>query len=156
MNVFKVSSIPLLHFILQKAFQYSLEGEYLALSSSNDYATIPSEHDVLAIVFSKEHRWHLHTALYPTEKITWWLNALFVSNAEQIKSNCNYEVKPQLYNVTYNLKKNLWAVGTLSTVKFKLDACRRCTASPTKSHFNYCICPMKAKLMIGTFISPLL
>ena len=39
---------------------------------------------------------HLGTTLYPTKKTTWCLYTSFVNNAEQIKSKCYYEVKPQL------------------------------------------------------------
>ena len=58
--------------------------------------------------------YQLGTALYPTGEITWHLYALFVNNAEQIKSNCNHEVKPQIHNVRYNLKKKMWATSSLS------------------------------------------
>ena len=54
---------------LFKTFCYSVEGEYLALSSDVDCATIPSECDMLICVFTKGHMCQFDTALYPTEKV---------------------------------------------------------------------------------------
>ena len=46
MNVYKAYNLSILHIVPQKAFYYSLEGEYLALSSDSHYVTIPSECDI--------------------------------------------------------------------------------------------------------------
>ena len=43
---YKAYNMPILHPILQKAFQYSLQGKQLAISYDGDYAAIPSEHSV--------------------------------------------------------------------------------------------------------------
>ena len=40
MNKYKADNLPI-HPLLQKVFQYSVQGEYLALSSDCDCATIP-------------------------------------------------------------------------------------------------------------------
>ena len=42
MNVYKACSLPILHFVMQNTFHYSLEGEYMALSSDGYSATLPS------------------------------------------------------------------------------------------------------------------
>ena len=43
----------------------------------------------------------LDTNLYPNEKIYWDINALFTDSAEQIKSNCTYDMKAPVY-IAYN------------------------------------------------------
>ena len=55
-----------------------------------------------------------------TEKVSWCLNMLFVNGTEQIKANCNYEVKPQTCNVAFNLNRNLWAISALATKKLQI------------------------------------
>ena len=50
-------------------FCYSLEGWYVALSSSGDHATIPSEHDILTCLFTQGHICQFDTVLYPTERV---------------------------------------------------------------------------------------
>ena len=102
--------------MLQKMFQYSLKGEYVALSSE-DYATLLSGHDILTYVFTKGHMCQLETDLYPNGKIMCCLYALFINKAKQIKSNFNYWIKPQLNNITYNLKNNLWLTNSLFSEK---------------------------------------
>ena len=58
-----------------KTFQYSLEGEYLSISSDGDYATILSEHGVLICGLTKGHICILDAALYPPKKI---YNSIFM------------------------------------------------------------------------------
>ena len=43
MNVYKVYNLLILHPVLQKTLQYSVEGKYLLFSSDGGYATLPSE-----------------------------------------------------------------------------------------------------------------
>ena len=47
MNIYKMHNSSILHPILQMIFQYSLEVEYLAVTTYGDYITICSGHDVL-------------------------------------------------------------------------------------------------------------
>ena len=49
----------------------------------------------------------MDTALCPTENISWYFYTLFIHNAKHIKTDCDYEVKLQMYNITYNLQKHL-------------------------------------------------
>ena len=53
MNVYKGYNLLIFHPVLQKTCHYSLEGEYLALSSDGDYATLLLEHDILIFVFTR-------------------------------------------------------------------------------------------------------
>ena len=91
-------------------FQYCLEGKYLNLCPQSDYAKILSEYDVLICVLTEEHMCQLDTALYPTEKMSWCLYTLIISSANQIKTYCNYGIKPQIPHIVYFSKKKLWAV----------------------------------------------
>ena len=70
MDVYKAYNLPVLHPLLQKAFQYLLEGEYLALSSDSYYATIQYEHDFLICVLTKGHMSQLNTTVYPKKTIS--------------------------------------------------------------------------------------
>ena len=55
MNVYETDNNLYYVTYLQKAFQNSLEGEYLAISSDSDYSTIPLEHNVLICDLTKDH-----------------------------------------------------------------------------------------------------
>ena len=44
---------------------------------------------------------------------------LFVSDTEQIKTNCNCEVKWQTHNVAYYLNRNLLEISVLATTKLQ-------------------------------------
>ena len=50
-NVYEVYNLLILHPVLQKTFHYSVEGEYLTISSNSNYATLPSQYDMLTSSF---------------------------------------------------------------------------------------------------------
>ena len=60
-------------------------------------------------------------ALYPTEKVSCHLYALFVNDAERIKMNCNCEVKPQTHSMAENLNRSLWPISALATEKLQIQ-----------------------------------
>ena len=64
----KTYNLPIMYPLIQIAFQYSLEGKYLVISS-DDHATIPPKHDVLICVPTKGHMCQLDTSPYPTKKL---------------------------------------------------------------------------------------
>ena len=70
MSVYDIYSLPILQYVLKKTFQYSIEGEFLTLSSNGDYFITPSEYDVLICVLIKGHVCQLDTTLNITEKIS--------------------------------------------------------------------------------------
>ena len=74
-NVHKAYILPILHPILQKGFQFSLEGEYHTLSSDSDYAIILLEHNILVCVLTMKHLCQMDKTLHATEKISWCLYA---------------------------------------------------------------------------------
>ena len=66
-------------------------------------------------------------------KITWCLYALFMNKAEQIKSDCNYEIKPHLQNIVYNIKKSVWVISYLSTEKVQVRCLQKTYHVDTKT-----------------------
>ena len=73
MVVNKVYNWAILHPTLKNSFQYSIDGEYLALSSDSNYATLLSEQDMLTCVSTRSHMHQVDMSLYPTEKVSWCL-----------------------------------------------------------------------------------
>ena len=108
MNVYKFYNLPILHPVFQNFFWYSVEGEYIALSSDGDYVTLLSEWDMLTCVFTRGHTCQFDTAEDPTKKVSWCLYTLFVNDAEWIEINCKCEEKLQTNIVAYNINRNLW------------------------------------------------
>ena len=80
----KVYILPILHPILKKSFQYSLERQYLILSFHSAIATTPLEHDVFICILTKGHMCQLDAALYLSEQISWYLHTLCINNANNI------------------------------------------------------------------------
>ena len=98
------------------------------------------------------HMCQMDKVLFPREKLSQCLHALFLDSAKQIKTNCNCEVKPQWHNVAYNLKKNLWAISTLSSEKIQYDVCRGHVEFMFIHIFIYCNCHMHVKHVAKVYI----
>ena len=110
-NMYKVYNFPILHPVLQKTFWYSVEVEYLPLTSNSNYVASHQSETCLPAYL------HRDTALYPTEKVSWCLYTLFLNDIEQIRINCNCEVEMQTHNVIHNLNRNVWPISALTTEK---------------------------------------
>ena len=80
--MYQVVNLPILHSALQNIFHYSVKCEYLALSSDGDYATIPSECDMLTCIFTRGHICQFSMTFYATENVSLYLYTLFVNDAE--------------------------------------------------------------------------
>ena len=96
----------------------------------------------------------IDTTLYTTEKISCCLYASFVNSAKQIKSNCNYEVKPQLHNVAYNLKKNPWAISALSTGNLQVRCLQKTYRIDIKIPFQLKCLPNACKVYCRNISMP--
>ena len=59
---------------------WSVEGEYLALSSDSDCATVTSQHNMLTCVFTREHVNFIQH--YIPQNICWCPYAMFVYEAQ--------------------------------------------------------------------------
>ena len=70
-------------------------------------------------ILTKGYMCQLDTTLYPTEKIAWYLYALFINSVEKIKSTCSYKVKPEIHNAVYNVNKDVWIISALSAEKIQ-------------------------------------
>ena len=122
--------------------------------SNGDDATMPSEHDVLMQVLTKGHIYQLDTAIYHIEKISWYLYTLFTVSAEWIKSYYNYKVKPQKYNVAYNLKKNLWTIGAFSTEKIQIRCLQKTYRINANTPFQQIYLPNVCEAYSGNIYIP--
>ena len=83
MNMYKVYNLPIQHPVLQKTVYYSVESEYLVLSSYGNYATLWSECNMLTSVYTRRPMYQFYTALDSTGNVSWCLH--FVNDADKLK-----------------------------------------------------------------------
>ena len=84
----QVCNLPIMHPTLLKTVHYSVEDEYLTLSSDGDSTTISLENDMVTCIVTRGNICQFSTALYLTDKFSWCLYMLFVNDTEQLKMNC--------------------------------------------------------------------
>ena len=135
-----VCYLTILQPVLQMTFHYSVEGEYLALLSNGDHATLPSEYDMLACVFTRETCVKLTEHCIP-QKLYWCLYTLFVNDAEWIKMNCNCEIKLQTHSVAFNLNRNSWAISALPTENLQILCLQKTPHINVKTPFQLVFLP---------------
>ena len=85
MDLYKTYNLPTLHPKLKVEFTYQVEGEYLAISKSKLYAAVPTAREIRICETTEGYLCLMNQALYPTEKIEWFLYVLFAQNQEKIR-----------------------------------------------------------------------
>ena len=114
LGVYKSYSLPIVHPNLF-AFKYKLENKYIVITKANNHVTLPSLETVLLCQATKGHLCQFNTALYPTEPVKCCIYALFVNDDKKIKANCKLSLEPQLRNLVFNLKQNLWLISAIAS-----------------------------------------
>ena len=88
MDLYKVSNLPALHPEHKVQPSHMLEGEYLAVAASVTYLAIPISHEIQICLTTQGLLYVLNTALYPVEKIEWFIYAPFIKSPNLIKTYC--------------------------------------------------------------------
>ena len=89
--------------------------------------------------FTRGHFSQFDTALYPTEKLSLWLNALFVNDENGLK--LPVIVKLLTHNVAYNLNRNLWTICDLATEKLQISCSQKTCHVDNKAPFQLVFLP---------------
>ena len=89
MTLYKVYNLPIYHKDIGKSLIYQIEGNNLAITKDNNYATILSDSDFIKCTLVQGHFCSLTTALYHLDSSLMCLTALFLKNNNKINKNLN-------------------------------------------------------------------
>ena len=103
-------------------FSYILEGEYLAISMSQTYVTMPTSDEIYICFASWHHLCVLNTALYPVDKIEWYKYAFNIRNHDQVREH--YLVNSCICNanLALNIDGYIWAIRFLSSDRTEIKS----------------------------------
>ena len=114
-DLHNVYNLPALHPDLKVQFSFVLKGEYLAISISCTYATLPTSHEIFICLASWCHLWVLNTALYLVDKIEWCMYALFIRNWDLVREQCLVDSHIWHANLALNFNGYIWAINSLAS-----------------------------------------
>ena len=120
MDLYKVYNLPALYPDLKAQFSYVVEGDYLAISMSCMYATMPTSHKFHICLASQGHLCVLNTALYPVEKIEWCVYALFIRNQDLVREHCLIDLHIWHANLILNLDGSIWELSSLASDRIQV------------------------------------
>ena len=120
MNLYKVHNLPMLHLTLHVHAQYEIEGSYLATAMDGMCITLPIALDVRLCLMMNGHLCMFNQGLYPVERMSWCIYALFINDKEQIEKNCLLKTINCTTNLAYSLDGYLWAISALAAKKLQI------------------------------------
>ena len=120
MNLYKVYNLPMLHPTLNVHVQYEIEGTYLATLMEGMIISLPSTLDIKLCLTTNGHLCMFDQALYPVERINWYVHALFINDYDRIRRHCLLKILARTTNLAYSLDGYLWAISTLAVEKVQI------------------------------------
>ena len=120
MNLYKAHNLPMLHPTLHVHAQYEIEGFYLATVMDGMFITLPNALDVRLCLMTNGHLCMFNQVLYPVERMSWCIYALFINDKEPVEKNCLLKTINRTTNLAYSLDGYLWAVSALAAEKLQI------------------------------------
>ena len=120
MNLYKVHNLPMLHPTLHVHAQYEIEGSYLGTVMDGMFITLPTTLGVRLCLMTNGHLCMFNQVLYPVERTSWCIYALFINDKEQIEKNCLLKTINCTTNLAYSLDGYLWAISALAAEKLQI------------------------------------
>ena len=96
----------------------------IAISSDNNYATIPSDTEFIECTLASGHFCSLKSALYHMYTSKWCLTALYLKNDDLISQNCELHVSNVTSPEAIYLDEGHWAIATMKNDQMEIT----CTA----------------------------
>ena len=121
MTVYKVYNLPIFNQHIGKSLKYNLEGNYLAITNDNNYATIPSEYEFIECTLVSGHFCNLKNALYHMHSSGWCLTSLFLKNDRMIETNCRMSLTNVSGSQAIYLDQGNWAVATVEPDQMEIS-----------------------------------
>ena len=99
---------------------YELEGKYLAVGQDGHYLALPEDTDISLCLLTGGGLCKMSQALYPSDKVTWCIYALFKQDQEAVNRLCTYNFQRRTGNLAHSLGGYLWAISSIATEKLQV------------------------------------
>ena len=120
MNVYQVHNLLAVHPKLNISATYELEGKYLAVGQDGHYLALPSETDLSMCLITAGGLCKMSQALYPSDRVTWCIYALFKEDQAAIDKQYTYNFEKRTGNLAHSLGGYLWAISSLAMEKLQV------------------------------------
>jgi len=124
LNLYKIYNLPIYNPTIDKSVKYNIEGNSIAISSDNNYATIPTDTEFIECTLASGHFCSLKSALYHMQSSKWCLTALYLKDNDLINQNCELNVSNVTSPEAIYLDEGHWAIATMKSDQMEVT----CTA----------------------------
>ena len=111
MTLYKTYNLPIFHHEIGKSLIYNIEGNNLAVTKDNNYATILSDTEFIKCTLAQGHFCNLNTALHHIESNQMCLTALFLKDNNKIQNQCTLAVSNISGPQANYLDQGNWAIS---------------------------------------------
>ena len=92
----------------------------MAIRKHGLYAALPSENDIRICMTTNGGLCMMNQALYPIERIEWYIYALFIKDQDKVATFCLVETKVRHANLAISLEGYMWAISSMATTKLQI------------------------------------
>ena len=108
-NLYRLHNIPLVHPILKKSFEYSIQEEYLAMRSDSQYISFLLSNDIMTSVKCQMANFATLIPLYIQQIPQILVAMLFFFKTRKINKFCILSVINQTQDEAFNINDNFLA-----------------------------------------------
>ena len=116
-NLYMICKIPVVHPVLKKLFEYSIQEEYLAIRSDSWYISFPISADIMACQVLNGQFCHINFPLYAADISKSCSYTLFLNEKVRINSDCILSVINQTQDEAISIYFNFLEISTLQDEK---------------------------------------
>jgi hypothetical protein len=120
LELYKVHVLPIVHPVLKVRFVYQVESRYLAISRSLGHMTLPREEEVNVCTATDGHLCFFNSALYPIDKASYCLLALYLRQDEVVRKKCRILTTKFEMNEAVSLGDGMWAISMVEEQRMVL------------------------------------
>ena len=110
-TLYKIYNLPIFHHEISKSLIYNIEGNNLAVTKDNEYATILSDTEFIKCTLAQGHICNLNTALNHNASNPMCLTALFLKDNNKIQNQCKLAVTNITGPEANYLDQGNWAIS---------------------------------------------
>ena len=133
MTLYKIYNLQIFHYEIGNSLIYNIEGNNLAVTKDNKYATILSDTEFIKCTLAQWHFCTLKTALNHIDSNPMCLTALFLKDNNKIQNQWKLAVTNITGPQANFLDQGNWAISVTEPTKWKLNV----LITPILKHLNY-------------------
>ena len=122
MTLYKNYNLPIFNYEISKSLIYNIEGNNLAVTKDNEYATILSDTEFIKCTLALGHFCNFNTALNHIDSKPMCLTALYLKDNNKIQNQCKLAVTNRTGPQANYLDQGNWAISVMEPTQMAIKS----------------------------------